>query len=116
VTPEKHSASFENAAQTAKYDREDHISRRLVDDVVPEAKAELQRKTVEKLSTEQRLLYDIITDHDEIAAGELYDRYCERSEDPKSQRMVRNYLSKLKQYNLIGDKGETKGRSYHSVS
>jgi orc1/cdc6 family replication initiation protein len=104
-----------NAAQTAKYDREDWISHNLIEDVVPEAKAELQRKTVEKLTTEQQLLYDIIVKHDEIGAGELYDRYCEQADDPKTQRMVRNYLSKLEQYNLIAAEGETKGRSYCPV-
>ncbi len=104
-----------NAAQTAKYNRADRISQDIIEDVVPEAKAELQRKTVEKLTTEQRLLYEIITECGEISAGELYNQYCEQAEDPKTQRMVRNYLSKLERYNLIAAEGETRGRSYHPV-
>jgi orc1/cdc6 family replication initiation protein len=105
-----------NAAQTAKHDGMDRIPHTVIKDVVPEAKRELQQKTVEKLTPEQQVLYELITNLNEVSSGELYDRYCEAVDNPKTQRTMRNHLSKLQQYNLIVAEGKTKGRSYHPIS
>jgi len=101
-----------NAAKTAKYDGEDKITSTVITRAVPEAKSELQRKTVEKLTNHQQVLYEIIKEDDEIEPSVLYDRYCEQVADDKSKRMMRNYLSKLEHYNLIESEGKTKGRIY----
>jgi Cdc6-like AAA superfamily ATPase len=101
-----------NAAKTAKYSDEDKITSAVITRAVPEAKSELQRKTVEKLTKHQQVLYEIIKEDGEIEPSVLYDRYCEQVADDKSKRMVRNYLSKLEHYNLIESEGKTKGRIY----
>jgi orc1/cdc6 family replication initiation protein len=101
-----------NAAQTAKYDNRDRITQSVIEGVIPETKAELQQKTVEKLTAHQQLLYEIITDHGDIPGGELYNQYCGQAEDPKTRRTMRNHLSKLEQYNLIAAEGNTKARVY----
>jgi orc1/cdc6 family replication initiation protein len=101
-----------NAAQIANYEGLTTIPHSVIEDSVPETKSEIQQKTIEKLTTDQRILYEILTEEEKIDPATLYDRYTERVDDPKSRRMVRNYLSKLEHYNLIAAKGQTKGRVY----
>ena len=100
------------AARTAKNAPVDHITSDIIRKATPEAKTEIKQKTVNRLTTHQEILYDIINEHDEIAPRKLYDAYCDRAEEPKTRRMVRNYLSKLEHYNLIIPKGNTKARVY----
>jgi hypothetical protein len=46
----------------------------------------------------------------------LYERYCEEVDEPKTKRTMRNYLTKMCQYNLIVADGENRGRTYRPVS
>jgi len=105
-----------NAAQKAKYEDTAEITETIIETVVPEAEAELQQKTVEKLTQHQRLLYEIIADYDEISGGDVYAEYTSQADDPKTRRTMRNHLAKLEQYNLIVAKGNTKARTYHLVT
>jgi Cdc6-like AAA superfamily ATPase len=105
-----------NAARTAARDRLDEIPVDVIEEAVPEAKSKIKRKNVEKLNQDQQVLYDIISETDEITLGDLYDQYQNRVKDPKTRRMVRNYLSELEHYNLISGKGATKGRKYRAIS
>jgi orc1/cdc6 family replication initiation protein len=105
-----------NAAQAANYSNVDKISSTTIEEAVPETKSEIEQKTIDKLTEHQKALYKIIQDHETIAPQLLYEEYTEQVENPKSQRMVRNYLSKLDHYNLIVAKGNTKGRMYHLIS
>lgn len=86
------------AARTAQEEHLDEIPEDVIRKVVPEAKTEIQQKTVDRLTTHQQVLYKIITEHGEIDPRALYDEYRERVSDPKTRRMVRNYLSKLEHY------------------
>jgi hypothetical protein len=47
--------------------------------------------------------------------GDLYDQYTAEVENPKTKRMVRNYLQKLTHYNLIESIGKHRGRRYQPV-
>ena len=104
------------AARTAKDNQLNEIPERVIRKVTPEAKSEIKQKTVERLTAHQEVLYDIVTEYGEIPPSELYDEYCTRVTDPKTQRMVRNYLSKLEHYNLIAADGKTRGRVYRTVT
>lgn len=88
----------------------------MIKQAVSEAKTELRQKTLEKLTTHQTILYDIITDHGEITPNDLYTQYQDRASNPRSNRMVRNYLTKLVHYNLIEADGENRGRTYRPFS
>jgi orc1/cdc6 family replication initiation protein len=88
----------------------DHIRK-----AVPEAKAELRQKDVEKLTPDQRILYEVVQERGKVDPSDLYSEYRERAEDPKSRRMLRNHLQKLRHYNLIEAKGATRGRTYRAV-
>lgn len=88
----------------------------VIDGAVPEAKSEIRQRNVEILTDHQRVLYDIINDHGEIRPSELYEEYRKKTEDPKTDRTVRNYLKKMERYNLIRAEGHNRGRIYKSIS
>jgi len=104
------------AARRADQQGLDAVTDDVICDAAPEAKAEIRQRNVEILTTDQRILYDIITEHGEISPKALYREYRDRVDDPKSDRMVRNYLSKMERYNLVRTEGENRGRTYHSIS
>ncbi len=104
------------AARAAKANQLNDIPDEVIRNVTPEAKSEIRQKTADRLTAHQEVLYDIVTEYGEIPPSELYDEYCTRVTDPKTQRMVRNYLSKLEQYNLIEADGKTRGRIYRTVT
>ncbi|GAB3700510.1 Cdc6/Cdc18 family protein [Halorubrum pallidum] len=103
------------AARTANAQQMNEIPDDVIRKVTPEAKSEIKQKTVDRLTTHQEVLYETITEYGEIPPNELYEEYCNRVGDPKTQRMVRNYLSKLEHYNLIEAEGNTRGRTYRTV-
>jgi len=88
----------------------------LIEKGIPEAKAEIRQKHVQKLTDHQRILYDVIVEHSEISPGDLYHMYCERVDDPKTRRMVRNYVQKMQRYNLVRAEGKSRNRHYTPVS
>ena len=83
---------------------------------MPRARAERHEKDVDTLTPHQRTLYEIIEEHDEISPSDLYEEYRSRIEEPKTDRTVRNYLSKMAQYDVIKAKGRSRDRTYCSVS
>jgi orc1/cdc6 family replication initiation protein len=104
------------AAREASQAGADRITDAHIEAAIPEAKAEIKQKTEAKLTTHQRILYDIIVAEGEVAAGDLYTAYCDRADEPMTQRTVRNYLQKLRHYHLIQAEGENRGRVYQPVS
>ncbi|MDR5672022.1 orc1/cdc6 family replication initiation protein [Halalkaliarchaeum sp. AArc-GB] len=103
-----------NAAQRAHENNLDIISDDVIRNVVPETKSEIQQKTIDRLTTHQQALFDIITEHGTIEPQPLYDEYENRVTDPKTKRTLRNHLSKLEHYNLIEAEGNTKARVYRA--
>lgn len=103
-----------NAARHAHEHSLDEIPADVIQGVVPETKSEIKQKTIDRLTEHQRVLYDIITDHDTIEPKPLYEAYQDRVDDPKTRRTVRNHLSKLEHYNLIEADGNTKDRIYRA--
>ncbi len=104
-----------SAARRAEREGADRITPATVRAAIPEARAKLRQKDVEKLTPDQQAVYEIVVETGEIAPGDLYQRYERRVDDPKTRRTVRNYLSKLAQYNLVRAEGERRGRTYRSV-
>lgn len=104
------------AARKAKDAPVDEITADIIQEVTPEAKSEIKQRTVDRLTPHQKILYNIITENGKIAPQKLYNAYCDRTDEPKTKRMVRNYLSKLEHYNLIAAEGNTKARIYRTRS
>lgn len=103
------------AARRAQHDQLDHITDAMIEAAVPEAKTEVRQKSLDRLNEHQQALYDIITEREMIEPQTLYSEYRDRVDDPKSERMLRNYLRKLRQYNLIEAEGQTRGRMYRAA-
>jgi orc1/cdc6 family replication initiation protein len=101
-----------NAARRADQDGRDRITTEVVREAVPEGRDEVRQKTVEQLTPHQRALYDILQEEGELSPGDLYDRYAERVDDPKTRRTVRNYLSKMDHYRLVVAEGKNRARTY----
>lgn len=91
----------------------------LIDDdlktALPKAKSEIKQTNISRLTRDQRILYEIIQDTDSISMGNLYEQYEGEVANPKTKRMVRNYLQKLTHYNLIEAIGKDRGRQYRPV-
>ncbi|WP_435180144.1 Cdc6/Cdc18 family protein [Halorussus sp. AFM4] len=102
------------AARQAMQDGGTEITDELIQDTVSHAKAEIKRQTLDRLTEDQRVLFEIVSENGDIAPSDLYDAYQNRVDEPKTNRMVRNYLSKMCQYNLIVANGENRGRTYRT--
>lgn len=107
--------ALREAARQARREGLDVLTRDVIEAAVPEAESEIRQKSVDRLTPHQRVLYDIIRDAGEVEPADLYAAYRDRVDDPKSDRTVRNYLSKMERYNLVRAKGENRGRRYEYV-
>jgi orc1/cdc6 family replication initiation protein len=105
-----------NATQHAVREDRSEITAEVIRKAVPETKTEIQQQTTDKLTEHQQVVYNLIVSSEEIGGGELYEKYCREVRDPKTQRTVRNYVSKLEQYNLVVAEGNTKARVYRPVT
>jgi len=101
-----------SAARHAERENRERITDDLLEAAIPEGRAEVRRKTLDRLTPHQRELYDLVQDAGEIAPGALYDRYAESVDDPRTRRTCRTYLSKLDRYNLVTAEGEGRSRVY----
>jgi orc1/cdc6 family replication initiation protein len=105
-----------NAAMTASQEGLDTIQDETIEEAVTEAELEIRQTNVEKLTSEQQIVYSILEEKGEMKPGELYTEYRQESANPRSERMVRNYLKKLARYNLIEAEGRNRGRLYRPIS
>ena len=104
-----------NAARAAEEEGLDQISTNVIRSVIPEAKSEIRNEAIDRLNLDQKVLYDIIVENGTITPSSLYAEYQSRIEDPKTKRMMRNYLSKMERYKLIVAEGATRGRTYRPI-
>lgn len=100
------------AAQAGEQRELDALTHEEMHEAAPEAKAEIRRKNLEKLTDHQRVLYDVVEERGKVAPDALYAAYSELVDDPKTRRTVRNYLQKMRRYNLVTAEGEGKSRRY----
>ncbi|WP_246998737.1 Cdc6/Cdc18 family protein [Halosolutus gelatinilyticus] len=104
-----------SAARRAERSGAASITDEAVGAAIPDARTAIRRKTVEGLIEHQRILYDVIAEADEIEPGDLYAEYERRVDDPKTNRTLRNYLTKMVHYDLIEAVGQRRGRTYRLV-
>ncbi|ELZ39001.1 AAA ATPase [Halorubrum tebenquichense DSM 14210] len=90
------------AARKASSKGLSNIPKRLVKDAVEDAQIEVRQKTISKLNTHQRALYEVLQKEGRLIQKELYARYQETHSDPVTLRYLReNHLPKLEHYNLV---------------
>jgi orc1/cdc6 family replication initiation protein len=107
--------ALRTAAREAEAAGRDHLTEADVETAVPQARSAIRQRTVDSLTDHQRVLYEEVQAADGIAPRDLYERYRERVDDPKSERTLRSYLSKMTQYNLLRAEGQKRGRRYFPV-
>lgn len=76
-----------NATRTAQRDGIDTIPMAVIEEAIPAAKTEMRQADLDRLTADQRVLYEIIEESGEIQPGELYEAYKADVDDPKSERM-----------------------------
>jgi len=103
---------LKHAAQKASASDSEKITKEHIKGAVSDAHIEIRETHTEKLNPDQRVLYEIIEEHQVIDPAELYAEYQATVDDPKADRTVRKYLNKMAQYSLIEQKGEKRGRQY----
>ena len=109
-------SSLRVAAQKAKAEGLEQLTDEVIAEATPEAKAEIRRRNLQKLSDDQRVLYDVVSEYEEIRPDALYEAYCEQVDDPRTRRTVRSYLQKMRRYNLVEARGKGKSRRYRPVN
>ncbi|WP_135806795.1 Cdc6/Cdc18 family protein [Halorussus marinus] len=105
-------AFLRRAAERAQREGLDTLSPGLVEDVVDDAETDVQERNIQRLSTHQQILHDIVRENGEIAAGDLREEYEKRAQNPKSETTRRRYLQSLERYDLIEQIGATRGTYY----
>jgi Cdc6-like AAA superfamily ATPase len=105
-----------SAAQRATQDDAEEITESVIEASIPDARDDVRQKSLDSLTPHQRTLYDIIEAEGEIAPITLYEMYQQEVDDPKTDRTIRTYLSKMEQYDLVVATGESRDRRYRLAS
>jgi len=104
-----------SAARAAERDDHDEITDDVVGQAIPTAETEIRQADVETLTPDQLVVFEVIRERGPVSPGDVYDAYCERIDDPKTERTVRSYLSKMQQYDLLVANGTSRDRVYEVV-
>lgn len=99
------------AAETAERESRS-ITDADIEAAIPRALDQIRQKSIDQLNDHQRCLYNIIKEKGEISPRALIQTYRLRMDDPRTERTVRTYLSKMCQYRLIKSKGSTRSKRY----
>ncbi|WP_167837299.1 Cdc6/Cdc18 family protein [Halosimplex halophilum] len=83
-----------------------------IEESVPRAKDQLLKKSREQLPAHQLEVLEIVEGHGPIETPAIYSHYQDRVDDPRTERMVRTYCSKLEQYNHIRSEGPDNNPSW----
>ena len=105
-----------SAARQATREEAEAITSEIVRRAIPDARSEVHRKSLDKLTSHQQTLYAIIEERGKIAPQNLYSAYRERVAEPKTDRTVRNYLRKMAHYDLVVAEGTSRDRTYRTRS
>jgi cell division control protein 6 len=104
-----------SAARQAERESREQIRDADIDEAIPEARRELQQKSLDRLTDHQLAVYELLREECELMPSEIVSRYAARVENPKTKRTVRKYLRKLEQYNLVESEGQGPSRVYRAV-
>ncbi len=67
------------------------------------------------LGEDHSIILSILNEHKRLPSGELYSRYCQKSEFSKSERSFRNFMQTLCRQGLVKSIGDKRGRCYQLV-
>jgi orc1/cdc6 family replication initiation protein len=101
-----------SAARRADQANADTITPEHIQAAIPEGRHEVRSRTLDTLRPGQRLVYEIVEEHDQLSPKEIYEAYADRASDPRTKRTVRSWLGKLTKYNLLEAQGSGPNRVY----
>ena len=81
-------------------------------DAAEDARVQIKRKSIDSLTPHQRTVYEIVKRDGPLEPSEIFERYEQEVDSPRTKRTVRNYLSKMAQYNILEATGTTRSRIY----
>ncbi|WP_435359306.1 Cdc6/Cdc18 family protein [Haloarchaeobius sp. DFWS5] len=87
----------------------------VIDSIVDDAQKEIATRYVEKLSTHQRLMYEIIREHGPVGATELHATYIEQATSPRASSTRRGWLASMEREGLIETEGRGRGKTYDTA-
>lgn len=100
------------AARTATREAVDRITDEILTTAATDARAQLRQKSLDTLTPHQQTVYEIVSNHGPLAPTDIYERYTDAVDEPRTKRTVRTYLSKMVQYNLLTAEGTSRDRKY----
>jgi orc1/cdc6 family replication initiation protein len=104
-----------SAARHAEQAGREQLGAEDIDEAIPEARAELRQKSLDRLTADQLAIYEVLREADELMPKDITEAYKQRVASPKSKRTVRKYLRKLEQYNLVESSGSGPSKVYTTV-
>ncbi|WP_254810712.1 Cdc6/Cdc18 family protein [Natronosalvus amylolyticus] len=105
-------AILKNALEHADRRGGERVRKEDIESVLGDAREELLRATISKLTADQRVLYQILVEGGEQSIGEIYEQYEQRVRDPVVKRTVTGYLQKMEHYDIVELHGQKRGRTY----
>jgi orc1/cdc6 family replication initiation protein len=99
-------------AREAERREMDRITEELLEEKVSEAYDEDRLESLDRLNDHQKTAYQLLGEHGEMQIGELYEKYGEEVDDPKTRRTLLRYLNKMESYDIIESRGSTSSTRY----
>jgi orc1/cdc6 family replication initiation protein len=106
---------LQSAARKAERESAGEITTGHLEFAIPDARERIRQKSLDRLNGPQRAIYDVLAELGEVSPKELYHAYTDCVEDPRSERTVRRYLTKLEDYNLAESYGRGPDRTYEPI-
>jgi len=103
---------LKNALEHAHRRGGDELTPEDLEAVIDDARSELLRASISKLTADQRVLYQILLEGGEQSMGDIYGSYERRVDDPVVRNTVLGYLKKMAHYDIVEIHGEKRGRTY----
>jgi len=101
-----------HSVRRADLDGHDAVTKRVIDDAKDDADEHVVRSRLSDLSRDQRLALEALADVGSATSGTIYERYCERSDDPARNRTLRDWLPKFERYELVTKTGPDHSPEY----
>ena len=104
--------ALQSVIRRAEAEHLDRLNEGMILEAVHTTKRQTKNPRLDRLTEDERLVYEIIQRKGVVAPKTVYAMYEQRTETPKSRRQIRNYLASLDQCGLIEARGSTRDRVY----
>jgi cell division control protein 6 len=108
---------LQHEIKTSTQDSTEEDLHSVLKDLESEVAEKLNEEEWEKLdlNKDQKLIYKILKDADgDLPSGELYERYRNKVESPRTKRTVRRYIGSLVDADLVEKQGVKSGTTYRA--